>query len=363
MNVVFRTDASIQIGTGHVMRCLTLANAMRLRGANCTFVCRSHEGNLLSLIRKSGYRVLPLAKKKSKIAENITSLHAEWLGTDWMTDASETQHALDSLIVDWLVVDHYALDYRWEQVLRPLCQKLMVIDDLADRIHNCDLLLDQNLGRSEDDYSQLVPPYSVSLIGPRYALLRPEFTALREESLARRKLPHLKKLLITMGGVDRANVTEDVLETLQICNLPTDLEITVVMGPHAPWLKRIKDIAKTMPQATQVLVNVDNMARVMTDSDLVIGAAGGTAWESCSLGLPSLVTVLADNQTGAATALKNQGASLVFENVQHMGALINRLLTGNNTTRLLQRLSNNASAITQGNGTYLVSSALDRFYV
>jgi len=360
MRIVFRTDASVQIGTGHVMRCLTLADALNLNGAKCTFICRAHSGHLIDVIHRHGHQTVLLpTQDKHPTATNEASLaHSSWLGTGWATDAAQTQEAIRSQATDWLVVDHYALDYRWEEVLRPHCRQLMVIDDLADRRHDCDLLLDQNLGRRAKDYDELIPFAANKLIGPRYALLRPEFAELRAESLARRTHPELKHLLITMGGVDKDNVTGDVLDALLTCALPTDLHITVVMGSHAPWLDNVKSNAHRMPCPTNVLVNVKHMARLMTDSDLVIAAPGGTAWELCSLGLPSVALVIAENQQGAAKALAEKKAVLLCKSPNELASLMNGKFVQGNGPSLLQQLSNSAAAITQGTGISLVINSL-----
>ncbi len=150
MRVVFRADASLNIGSGHVMRCLTLANALRESGASCFFVCREHPGNLLELIREQGFEAigLPLPKTFESLHGKHSSsrlTYAGWLGDSWQRDAEQTLAALNGELADWLVVDHYALDSAWEESLRPACRRLLVIDDLADRDHRCDLLLDQNL--------------------------------------------------------------------------------------------------------------------------------------------------------------------------------------------------------------------------
>lgn len=291
------------------MRCLTLADALRERGARCTFICRPQSGHLLDMVTQRGHHAVALPNGGTTTHHMQADLvHAAWLGTDWQTDAQQTSEALGNDSVDWLVVDHYALDHRWEQALLPHCQNLMVIDDLADRRHDCDVLLDQNLGRSAQDYDGLLKPNTTTFIGPQFALLRPEFAQLRSQSLARRTQPHLKHLLITMGGVDKDNVTGQVLQALSACHLPTDLRITVVMGPHAPWLADVQQLAAQMPRPTQVLVGVNEMAQLMSDSDLCIGAAGSTSWERCCLGLPTLMLVLADNQLEAASALSDMGA-------------------------------------------------------
>lgn len=357
MNIVFRTDASLQIGNGHVVRCLTLAQALRERGAQCSFICREHPGNLIDLIRQRGFLVHELRYDQNWVIQENTPSHIGWLGADWQADAEESQVRASETVMDWLIVDHYALDCRWEHAMRAYCRRLMVIDDLADRKHDCDLLLDQNLGRKCEDYSGLLKVKSITLIGPQYALLRPEFSALRSQSLARREdNPQLRRLLVTMGGVDTNNATGQVMAALKACTLPTDLCVTVVMGLHAPWLAQVQVQATHMPCQTEVLVGVNNMAQLMADSDLAIGAAGGTAWERCSLGLPSIVIVLAQNQLAGAVALQNSGAAIVLESHQRIAGIFREMQAEEFANEMLRKLSRAAASLTDGQGTARVAN-------
>lgn len=359
IRIALRTDASLQIGTGHVMRCLALADALRERGADCLFICRPHRGHLLDLIAQRGHKAVTLPARTEEPPQPLSdSAHAGWLGTDWATDAEDTRHALGTEAVDWLVVDHYALDRLWEHALRPYCNRLMIIDDLADRPHDCDLLLDQNLGRTDADYSGLLPANTPTLIGPQYALLRPEFAQLRAESLARRTNPQLKHLLITMGGVDKDNATGRVLDTLSRCVLPPDLSITVVMGQRAPWLEHVQTQAAQMNCPTRVLVGVTDMARLMTESDLAVGAAGGTAWERCCLGLASIVLVLADNQQSGAEALQATGAALAMQNASEIQNLFQAHTLCRSMPKLLQQMSKAAVQVTDGLGVLRTAQRL-----
>lgn len=159
MNISFRTDASLQIGTGHVMRCLTLADELRRQGADIVFICREHPGNLIDLIEGKGHPVVRLLQADAEYmatSEDVT--HATWLGVSWQQDAAETLTALGNTQPEWLIVDHYALDRRWGQKLRLHVGKIMVIDDLADRLHDCDLLSDQNLYPAmESRHDKLIP--------------------------------------------------------------------------------------------------------------------------------------------------------------------------------------------------------------
>jgi len=364
MQVAFRADASHDIGTGHVMRCLTLADSLRSQGASCRFVCRQQVGDLIELVRSRGYRtdILPPVRVRPRIRKAQQSTlprHAAWLGASWSVDARETRAALGVDPVDLLVVDHYSLDARWERHLRSACRFVLVIDDLADRPHDSDLLLDQNLGRTARDYRELVPPHCAVLAGPEYALLRPEFAALRPYSLARRSSPDLKHLLVSMGGVDRDNATGRVLGVLRSCiHLTGANRLTVVLGPHAPWQGYVREFAADMPVPTNVRVNVTDMATLMAESDLAIGAAGTTSLERCCVGLPALTAVLADNQAEVARALQAAGATMLIGSEGSMVANLDTNLRLASRPDTLRRMQNACASITDGLGTERVTSEL-----
>ncbi len=345
------------------MRCLTLADALRASGAECSFICREHPGNLLEQVHQRGYAVHGLpADSGGPIPcdqEDAAAVnHSAWLGSDWATDAAQTRVGAGETAIDWLIVDHYAIDARWERALRPICRKLMVIDDLADRPHDCDLLVDQNLGRDVSDYRRLVPDDCTVLVGPRYALLRPEFAALRDYSMRRRTIPQLKHLLITMGGVDQADATGLALEALKDCQLPGGSHITVVMGPHAPWLERVQLLAAQMPLSTDVKVNVHNMAQLMADSDLAIGAAGSTSWERCCLGLPTLIVVLAENQRKGAEALERSGSAKILGGLDAISETLQAMLDLLATTKELRQIIQASCSITDGQGASRIERVL-----
>lgn len=356
--IAFRTDASLQIGTGHVMRCLTLAGVLRDNGAQCIFITKPHQGHLMDMINQLGHTLAVLDPPESVSRILNDTAHAAWLGTTWTKDATQTLQAIGGRVIDWLVVDHYALDYRWERALRHEVRRVMVIDDLADRPHYCDLLLDQNLGRKHSDYEKLLGARTQTLIGPQYALLRPEFAQWRNYSLGRRKKPQLKNLLVTMGGVDKDNATGQVLSALQDCALPADLQITVVLGPHAPWLREVNAQATNMDWPTHVLTGVSNMAQLMADSDLAIGAAGATAWERCAVGLPTLVLIIADNQMSGAKALQEYGACTVVENVENLASEISDHFRAQKRSNVLQKMSKASAALTAGNGATRVANKM-----
>lgn len=355
MRVVVRADASLQIGTGHVMRCLTVATGLADRGSQVDFICRAHDGNLIALIEQWGFRVitLPFASGGDKVSLDQPA-HAHWLGCDWQTDAQQSLHAILSM-VDWLIVDHYALDHRWETAMRSKCARIMCIDDLADRSHDCDLLLDQSLGRCNQDYVHLVPEPAKLLLGPKYALLRPEFAQWRDASLARRKTPQLRHILVTMGGVDADNVTGRVLAALQREETTSLDKITVVLGPHAPWREQVTKQAADMPVPTQVLSGVDNMAELMTSCDLAIGAGGSTTWERCALGVPTIQIELALNQNFISSSIQAAGVALLTS-IDEFTYKISALLNDISTSNILENLSARSAEVADGSG---VEATLD----
>ena len=359
LTVIFRTDASLEIGTGHVMRCLTLALGLLEKGASVSFLCREHDGNLIALIRSHGFVVhaLPLLPRGGYTEENpLDPAHAVWLGCNWQVDV-EHCHAFVNDPVDWIIVDHYALDYRWEKAMRHKCHNMMCIDDLADRVHDCDLLLDQNLGRTEGDYVDFVSSETKLLLGPQYALLRQEFADWREVSLKARIQPQLRHLLVTMGGVDNANVTEVILNTIDQAQ-PIDLErITVILGPHAPWLDNVKKLASEMSASVTLLSSVNNMAELMAQCDLAIGAGGTTTWERCSLGIPTVLISLAENQNYISREVGKAGAAILCD-VQDVEHELGNILRVISEPDCLQRLTWNASQITDGRGMQSVRQLL-----
>ncbi|HVK99022.1 MAG TPA: UDP-2,4-diacetamido-2,4,6-trideoxy-beta-L-altropyranose hydrolase, partial [Dongiaceae bacterium] len=212
MKVVFRVDASVSMGTGHVIRCLTLADALATQGARCFFICRELPGHLIAHVRGRGYHVHVLAMSESSLsrptqrpasADGSRQFYSALLGVSQEQDARESLPFVQEICPDWLVVDHYALDMVWETMLLSYSRKLLVIDDLADRDHQCDLLLDQTYGCDDDIYRKRVPAQARLLCGAHYALLRPEFAALRDYSLARRLHAPLRQVVISMGGTDQ----------------------------------------------------------------------------------------------------------------------------------------------------------------
>lgn len=356
--IAFRVDSSAEMGIGHLMRCLTLADTLRARGAACQFVTRDLPGHLGALIPERGFAVSLLEAPTGPTPSGPPD-HAAWAGVTWQQDLADTRAAINR--ADLLIVDHYAFDARWQTGLADRVGRIMVIDDLADRPHAAALLLDQNLGREAKDYDGLVPDDCRILTGPRFALLRPEFAAQRQRSLTRRQTPQLAHLMVTMGGTDAIDATSQVLRALKDADLPEGLRISVVMGSRAPALERVRALAADMPWPTEVLVDVRDMAALMTDADLAIGAGGSTTWERCCLGLPSIIVETAANQAGAVAAMEDTGAALGTGPLSAPGfrerliAALERLFYPD----VNARLSRASADLCAGNGTAHVAQFLE----
>jgi UDP-2,4-diacetamido-2,4,6-trideoxy-beta-L-altropyranose hydrolase len=362
MKVVFRADASIEMGTGHVMRCLALADELKRHGHKCSFICRDHPGHLGKLIADKGFG-LDLLKVRdfedSRFSENNGTRHAKWLGVSWEVDARQSQEALGDTNPEWLIVDHYALDGHWERQVGPSVGRIMGIDDLADREHQVDLLLDQNLGRTANDYNELLPDHCIRLIGPRYALLRSEFSEFRVRSLRRREKAELGRILISMGGTDTPNTTASVLQALEASDLPSTLNLDVIMGSTAPWLDQIHHLSDISRFDINVSTDVRAMAERMCLADLSIGAAGSTSWERCVLALPSIVVSQAYNQSEILEALSGAGAAekldFPFDDME-LFRILNRFLKA---PEKLSAMAKNAARICDGMGVGRVFERLN----
>ncbi|OYT96221.1 MAG: UDP-2,4-diacetamido-2,4,6-trideoxy-beta-L-altropyranose hydrolase [Pseudomonas sp. PGPPP3] len=308
--VVIRVDASMTMGTGHVMRCLTLAEALRTQGVQCRFICREHPGHMIAAIRQRGFEVAELPEgsidfRPVPAADVPLPAHASWLACDWLGDAEQTLRVAEAIKPDLLVIDHYAIDFRWENALRSVVPLIMAVDDLADRMHACDFLLDQNWFGVDVSlrYQGLIPGHCVPMLGPRYALLKPEYATLRAQMAPRDG--EVRRVLVFMGGSDPTNETGKVIEALMHSDL-RHLLVDVVVGANHSDLSGIVSMAKARP-GTHVYSGLPSLAGLMMRADLMIGGGGSTTWERMCLGLPAVVICIAKNQIELNSALSRAG--------------------------------------------------------
>lgn len=358
--IAFRVDASREMGAGHVMRCLTLADALRERGKHSIFICRDHQGHLGEVIAERGFQLelLPLADRAPRAA-NLDGYRA-WLGDTPDEDAAATIAALAGQRPLWIVVDHYALAFDWETAISAHCDHLMVIDDLADRAHRCDLLLDQTFGRSTAAYMPLVAASTRVFCGAQFALLRPAFAALRKQSLHRRaEAGDVGQILVNLGGADSDNVTGAVLDGLERVPLPSHCRVKVVIGWQSPWEGYIRRKCEELSFDVDVLQGVANIAPLMAESDLAVGAAGSSTWERCCLGLPTVMIVVADNQQTIASELGAIGGVAVVPRNrlrEDLPASVSLLLVD---AAARSAMSSRAASIVDGLGATRVVNAME----
>ncbi|MDP2759423.1 MAG: UDP-2,4-diacetamido-2,4,6-trideoxy-beta-L-altropyranose hydrolase [Sideroxyarcus sp.] len=354
-NVAIRADATSRIGTGHFMRCLTLADALRQRGARIRFVSRDLPAHLCDMLKARGMELMPLS---SNVAEDTSGdlAHSEWLGTSQAQDARDTALALSEGTWDWLVVDHYALDARWEALLRGSARQIMVIDDIADRQHDCDVLLDQNYyADMQTRYAGKVPEHCRLLLGPRYALLREEFRKLREH--VKPRTGEVRRILVFFGGVDAYNYTGLAIEALAGLGIE-GISVDVVIGAQHPRRSDIEIICATLGYVCHV--QTSRMAELMAAADLAIGAGGSASWERCCLGVPALLVALAENQIDIAKALDSIGACIylgtkeVTDSITLQRAIANLL----DTHDQLEVVSQRAFSLVDGMGVEKVCQEL-----
>lgn len=298
--VFIRADASSLIGSGHVMRCLTLAQRLRKeQNAKVIFIMRKLLGNLIDVVRKQSFAVLvlPPADQDYELED-----YGLWLTVPMEVDAQQTikvlQHYLQEHgcdVVDRLIVDSYALNEQWELMLRPYCREIMVIDDLANRRHDCDILLDQNFYLNKDvRYAGLVPEHCKMLLGPEHALLREEFYEAKKH--LRKRDGNIKNILVFYSGSDLTNETEKAIKALvQLHDEGYSFTADIITGVSNSRREKIEKICSKY-NFFHYYCQVSNMAEFMNKADLMLGAGGSTTWERLYMELPALVTAVAENQ-------------------------------------------------------------------
>lgn len=317
MRVLIRADASLAIGSGHVARCLTLANVLRQYGAQVAFACRQLPGNHLERLQAQGFQTFalpggyPQEHPQEHPEQGIEAL------LPWQAEIAELQGVLNRELnseqpFDWIIVDHYGLDHHWQTAARQWAKQIAVIDDLANRQHAADLLLDQNLTATAQAYGPLIDVRCQTLLGPRFALLREEF---RREPIPIKDQP--RRVLVNFGGFDAAGET---WKAMQAMTGFTELEVDFVAGVDNPAWTRMQTMAASHPN-WRLHSYVSDFARLMVEADLFVGAGGGTSWERAAIGLPTICIAVAANQQLNAERLATAGAHV------YLGAVSRSILS------------------------------------
>lgn len=360
MKVIVRADASVAIGHGHVVRCIALAKMLRNLGASSTFVCRDCEGNLADYLNEQGFntRLLPIPECNS--GELHLSCHDQWLGVTWQQDAAETLHVIAEEFgrADWLVVDHYGIDYQWEYEMRTRVSRILVLDDLANRKHDCDVLLDSGM-RQQSIYADKVAAGCQVLLGPEYALLRDTFVSGREGAARREGL--VQRIVVFLGGSDPSNETAKVASAISYLNRP-DIAVDVIVGAANPRKRDIEQMCVKLPNVKfHCQLGESEMAGLFGRADLALGAAGAATWERMVLGLPAILVSIAENQAENLRQLEKAGVVVSLGNASQVETqdwvrAINRVLS---TPDCIRSMSEKALALVDGRGAQRIAGVME----
>lgn len=328
---VFRTDAGSTIGWGHIMRCSALAISLRDAGWRCAWATASDKAAMMARLAARFDEVVALAADQDETAQ----MRAHW------RDGCRL-----------LVVDHYERDAGYESSCRGWAESILVIDDLAERAHDCDLFLDTAPGGSDSDYRRRLPDHALCLLGPAYALLMPGFAAARQRLLPRRYDGAAKRVLLGIGATNPKGILDEILDAIEQASV--HLSPDLVLAWNTPEGDRLA--ARVERAGGRVHVDVENMAEVTADADIAVGAGGMSAWERCTLGLPTLLLVIADNQRANAEALAGAGAARVV--APETGALVEAINELASDGAALERMSRAASRLADGLGAIRMAQAV-----
>ena len=308
MTVVLRADAADEIGTGHMMRCMGLAMRLEQLGERPVFVSRRNFPNLVERIQVAGWRHVALPEVPGDNSDRAPFVpHAGWLNAPWQADADATAATAHAENAEWIVVDHYGLDVAWEEAVRRHGFNLAALDDLADRTHAADLIVDPSLNpEPHARYGKLVSPSAQKLFGPRYAILRPEFS----ETERTPQVPGGPRCLIAFGGVDTAAMTLRAMNAVASARARL-FETRVIVGGQNQRLAEIRERARQL--GWPVHVDSDHMAAHMAHADFAIGAGGHMLWERCAMALPSVVAIVAPNQIEQVQVAAKAGACVALD--------------------------------------------------
>jgi len=339
--LLVRADADVSQGTGHVMRCVALAEAWQTQGGSAIFVSRCDSAALRERILASGAELIALAPDQSVAADIDNTL----------VELAQRQDAV-------LVLDGYHFDFAQQVRLRQSGHPLLVVDDTAHlNCYHADVLLNQNLGAAALHYRCDQEP--MRLFGPAYAMLRPEFAHWRGH--VRGEPPVARKILVTLGGSDPGNFTARAIDALAQLDTP-GLEVRVVVGPANPYLAELNAQADRFAPRIVLLSPVADMGKLMNWADLAVSGCGTTSWELACLGLPAVAVIMAENQRGIAEQLD------AFEVVQNLGwhadISVNRLAGAvdvlQHSDKRRSRMSERGRTLVDGQGAPRVAQVLDQ---
>ena len=358
-NFYIRADASPVIGTGHFVRCLNLARFLIKRDAEVTFISRSLGGDLNKRLISAGCRVIDLPSQNNSSNQSPDD-YATWLGANEREDISQCLSLISDNEEFCIIVDHYGVNEEWLGKAKGSFRKVIVVDDLAERKLDVDLVINQNLGWTARDYEHLVGQETKLLLGPKYALLAENYSIARQKLDRSFKSDAPLRVLVSFGGADIENVTGKVAQVLEEMQTKHNLVVTIVVGPMNPNSNDLHAICQRSRGEIGLIEGVNNLVDAYASHDIAIGAVGGSSWERCCLGLPTIFVPIAENQKSAARKLDSSGAGILvdYESDQFGSDLLNALDQMSNL-EIREEISQRALDICDGKGvTRLVDELL-----
>lgn len=334
MHLYIRADANRQIGAGHIMRCIALAQAWQVQGGEVTFISHCESDALKERIQSEGFRFIALD-------------HVCLNSSDLMNTLAILKNEINDQKI-WLVLDGYHFTTEYQKTIRDEGIRLLVIDDMNHLPHyHADILLNQNIHAPELKYC--CDEDTTILLGTRYLLLRREFLKYLD---FKRPIPdRAKNILVTLGGADPDNVTLIVIKALKLLDDP-EIEVKIVLGPTNPHRNTLEQALASAHFLHSLLSNPSNMPGLMAWADVVISAGGSTCWELAFMGVPAIVLVLAENQNDNADGLEQAGIAINlgrFDQVTY-GKISNALIRLLNNSDLSRRMSRSGQQLVDGNG-------------
>lgn len=360
--IAIRADASIDIGSGHIMRCVTLAKEMQKRGKEIFFICRELSENLSRSISDNGFHLERLSNYRAadvKIdSDESSAINSSVLDQETHPDWIGTIAALKHIRPYLLVIDHFGIDAKWENAIRRIIPlRIAVIDGQRNRKHDCDILIDPNYSlEGKDGWKSLVLPECELFVGPQFAFLRPEFH--KERKNIKVRYGRVEDILICFGGSDKFNATKMVLQALKEINHSIQ-KVHVVIGSQNPWKDNLISICSNFKNFV-CHIDPENIAALMSKADLAIGSGGIMTWERCFLGVPSILMSIAENEVRNCQALSNANAVIYIGRREHnnVESIKNAILGAVADPELLQSLSRRSIEIMSGSKT----SCSDQLY-
>ena len=341
-NLFIRVDSGLDIGLGHVMRCFALAEIIKNMNFNVYFISKEIKGNIIKNIENNGYKVFTLDSKAIKSPKHR-----------WKIDAAKTTKIIQRFKNEknLLLVDNYELSKMWETSLKPVVDKIIVIDDFSNRSHNCNLFIDQNLHTKNKESNKKNPKNCKKLLGPKYALLRKEFVEGRRT--VKRRSGKINRVLILFGGSDEKNQTLKVIKKI----VNEKINVDVIVGEPNKNKTKIKKICSRMENFTYYQ-QPKNIAKIMKKADLAIGAGGIITWERCCLGLPSIVSIVSKNQEDATNAVSKKGCLINLGRVEQLTSEDYLNAIRNLNSRKLIRMHKKCLELVDGKGTERVAKQI-----